>query len=79
MYCGAYSADETRTEDVYIAYNFFSGTSQLALPKLSGGRKWYLQVDTADMDCDYYEEPIPVKNLQKLELSPMSVKILIGK
>lgn len=79
MYCGAYSEDLEHTEDVYIGYNFFSGTSGLALPKLKKGRKWYLVVDSSDMDCDFHDEPLEIKNQQKIELSPLSVCILIGK
>ena len=41
LYCGAYGLREDGSEDdcIYVAYNFHSGLSHLALPKLPGKKK----------------------------------------
>lgn len=77
MYCGSYADEEQTDEFLYTAYNFHNGKKFLALPRLPRGMKWELVMDTA------LEKPFScVKYLEKqdlLEISGMSVRILIGK
>lgn len=44
LYCGEYEkkTDQTPDDYIYIGYNFHSGLSHLALPKLPQNKKWYL-------------------------------------
>jgi len=78
MYHGAY-ADPASEEDVYIGYNFYSGKSILALPKLLNEKKWHLVCDSANMDGGFYEMPLMLESQSKFEMSPQSVCILVGK
>jgi glycogen operon protein len=53
MYCGAYGADAdaakgTHAEDIYVAYNFSSAMTMLAMPEPSKGRQWYLAIDSGN-------------------------------
>ena len=54
MYNGAYSTDERYKEDVYVAYNFYSAASTLALPKLDKDKHWYLVMDTSDDEMPFW-------------------------
>lgn len=78
MYYGAYGADEEK-EDIYVAYNFFSAVSSLALPKLTKKKKWYVVIDSADNENPVHSTPQPVQNQQTLPMKPQSVCVLIGK
>lgn len=75
FYYGEYSSDEKK-ESVYLAYNFYSGDSVLALPKINK-KKWYLVMDTSR------EEPFLSKEQKILgntiTLNPLSICILVGK
>lgn len=77
LYCGAYG--EKGENDIYVAYNFFSGISTLALPQLGKKKKWYVVVNSAEHVTPFYDEPVAYKNQQALTLSPQSIYILIGK
>ena len=46
MYSGEYSSSECK-DSVYVAYNFYSAVSTLALPKLKNKKKWYLVMDSS--------------------------------
>ena len=78
MYCGDYSPDSRKTEDVYIAYNFLSERTALALPKLQMGKSWYLVVDSSDDRMPFLEEPERVEK-QTVEVQPQSICILVGR
>jgi glycogen operon protein len=78
MYCGAYSGGENK-EDIYVAYNFFSAVAELALPKLNRKKKWYLAIDSADMEDPVKRELLPADNQQMISMKPQSVCILVGK
>lgn len=79
MYCGRYSGKKTLAEDVYLAYNFHAGESELALPKLSGRKKWHLLMNTAKGREPFEQVPQRLKNQQKVVLDGQSVAIYIGK
>lgn len=79
LYCGAYAKEDANTDDLYIGFNFFSGISSLALPRLKEHKKWYMAVNSADKKQPFYEEPQIYRNQQLLTLSPQSICILIGK
>lgn len=79
LYCGQYAPKDAENEDVYVGFNFFSGISTLALPKLSGKRKWYMAVNSADRKQPYYKDVVLYKDQHQLTLSPQSICILIGK
>lgn len=80
MYCGAYAVKEDGTEDdyIYIGYNFHSGVSRLALPKLPEKKNWYLVMDTARGREAFLPEE-EKQNSQQLSMSGQSVVILLGK
>jgi pullulanase/glycogen debranching enzyme len=78
MYCGAYSGGENK-EDIYVAFNFFSAVAELALPKLNRKKKWYLAIDSADMEDPVKRELLPADNQQMISMKPQSVCILVGK
>lgn len=78
LYCGAYSTGENR-DDIYVAYNFFSAVTELALPKLSKRKKWYLAIDSADEQTPVKPDPILNENQQLLSMKPQSICVLIGK
>ena len=75
MYCGAYAKEE---EDVYVAYNFYSAVSTLALPKLDKKKKWYLVIDSAN-DSEPVGAPVLAKNQQTVAVQPQSICVLVGK
>lgn len=79
MYSGAYAEDRGHTEDVYVAYNFYSDEASLALPKLAKKRKWHLAVNSADVQEGWLEEPVKCENQQYIEMESQSICILVGK
>ena len=81
MYCGDYAkkADGSYDDFVYVGYNFHSGMTHLALPKLPGRKKWYQVMDTAEIDGAFFAEEICVENQQLLAVAAQSVVVLIGK
>jgi glycogen operon protein len=76
LYCGAYAGEK---EDIYVAYNFYSAMSTLALPKLDGGRRWYLAIDSASDREPVLAEPLLAENQQSISLHPQSICVLTGK
>lgn len=84
MYCGAYAPvksteKDTKADDfIYIGYNFHSGTSRLALPKLPEKMAWYLLMDTARGKEPFLTEEEKQTETQ-IALKGQSVVILIGK
>lgn len=78
MYYGAYGTDEAK-EDIYVAYNFFSAVSPLALPKLEKKKKWYVVIDSAADENPVFGAPQLAQNQQTLSMKPQSVCVLIGK
>ena len=78
MYYGAYSRDEEK-EDIYVAYNFFSAVSTLALPKLEKKKKWYVVIDSAMDENPVMENPVLASNQKTLSMMPQSICILVGK
>ncbi len=77
LYNGAY-ADTDGTEDIYVAYNFYSEETSLALPQINKKRKWYLVMNTA-LEEPWLAEPEKLKRQQYLAAPSQSVCILIGK
>lgn len=78
LYCGAYSQDEAHQEDVYVAYNFSSSATTLALPKIGKHREWYLTIDSFDEKMPYLAEPKPWKE-SMIMLPPQTIRVLTGK
>ena len=78
MYNGAYSTDERYTEDVYVAYNFYSAASTLALPKLEKDKHWYLVLDTSDDKMPFLEKPV-LQEQGIIVLRAQSICVLVGK
>ena len=79
MYCGAYSPDPEKTEDVYVGYNFQSAVSPLALPKLEKGKGWYLAADSSDDERAFREESQKCEDQRKILMNPQSICILVGR
>lgn len=78
LYCGAYSPDEAHQEDVYVAYNFSSSETPLALPKAGKHRCWYLIIDSADEKMPYFEEPLRWDE-DSINVAPQSIRVLMGR
>lgn len=79
MYSGLYAPEGSSTEDVYVAYNFYSDEASLALPMLARRRKWYLAVSSADTDEGWKDEPMLCHDQQHIAMEPQSICILVGK
>lgn len=81
MYCGLYAGDpdapETADDMIYVAYNFHTGKQFLALPQLPKKKKWYRVADTSH-EHGFLQEP-PAIEAAQLEITGMSVQILVGK
>lgn len=75
LYSGAYSPDASKSEDVYVAYNFLAAESRLALPKAEPDKDWYLVMDS-DSGTPYYEEQI-LQEGNVIRLSPQSVRVYV--
>lgn len=78
LYCGAYSQDKAHQEDVYVAYNFSSSATVLALPKLGKHRQWYLTIDSSEEKMPYLTEPKLWEDGSIL-LPPLTIRVLTGK
>lgn len=78
LYCGAYSSDEQKQEDVYVAYNFSSSEARLALPKAGKHREWYLTIDSSDEKMAYLAEP-KLWEEGSIVLPPQTIRVLAGK
>lgn len=78
MYSGAYAPGEERAEDVYVAYNFFSAVSGLALPLPGKGKGWYLVMDSGNEKEPYLKEPL-LQDESRITLSPQSICVLVTK
>jgi glycogen operon protein len=77
MYCGAYAGEDEA--DVYVAYNFYSAVSTLALPKLGNKKQWYLVIDTAREKEPFVGTEEAAESQQTVFLHPQSICVLIGK
>lgn len=78
MYSGAYAPKGASSQDVYVAFNFYSEGTRLALPKLSKKRKWHLVMNTA-LDDSWLKEPEKCANQQYITVETQSICILVGK
>lgn len=81
MYCGSYAKKEDGTGDdfIYVGYNFHTGISHLALPKLPNKMKWYLVMDTSQLQCPFTEKALCLDNQQLFKMKAQSTVVLIGK
>ncbi len=70
--------DDEMHEDLYVAYNFYSEETKLALPQLGRKRTWYLVMNT-DLEEPWLAEPEPLGKHQYLTAPAQSICILIGK
>lgn len=80
MYCGEYAKKEDGTWDdfIYVGYNFHSGLSLLALPKLPGKKQWRLVMDTSRGREAFLPEEEKISGAQ-LSMHGQSVALLLGK
>lgn len=78
LYCGAYASKGTDASDIYIAYNFYSDTVSLALPKLSKEKKWYLMADSSEIET-FLKEPQELEEQKFAQVKPQTICVLIGK
>ena len=79
LYCGEYEkkTDQTPDDYIYIGYNFHSGLSHLALPKLPQNKKWYLLMTTAAENSFLLEKEI-LEDQHLLAIEGQSINIVIG-
>lgn len=80
MYCGAYEeqADGAADDFIYVGYNFHTGVSRLALPKLPEQKRWHLCMDTA-RGIQPFLEKAEEQTAAQIAVRGQSVVILIGK
>ena len=71
MYCG--------DEFLYIGYHFGAGSKNLALPKLPKNKKWYLVMNTSNLEEPFLKEEICLENQQLLQINAQSTVALIAK
>lgn len=76
MYEGEYSQDDCK-DSIYIAYNFYSSSSALALPTLGKKKKWYLHMDSSQKER-FLEKDLLVES-NTILVAPQSICILIGR
>ena len=81
MYCGDYVKKEDGEHDdyVYVGYNFHSGLNHLALPKLPNKKKWYMVMNTLNVESPFLEEEVCLENQQLFEIKAQTTVILVGK
>lgn len=79
LYCGEYEkkTDQTPDDYIYIGYNFHSGLSHLALPKLPQNKKWYLLMNTS-LQESFLQEKEVMEDQHLLAIEGQSISILIG-
>ncbi|MBQ8038564.1 MAG: glycogen operon protein GlgX, partial [Lachnospiraceae bacterium] len=80
MYCGDYAQIEDKSDDyIYVGYNFRACMNRLALPKLPNKKKWYLAMNTTDINAPFAEKEVCLEEQRFFEISAQSCVILIGK
>lgn len=81
MYCGDYAkkADGSKDDFVYVGYNFHSGMTHLALPKLPDKKMWHLVMDTSEGENAFLKEEVCIENQQLMAVKAQSVVVLVGK
>ncbi len=77
MYCGAYAKESMQENDIYVAYNFLSAVTTLALPKIQG-KQWYLAIDSANEEHPICESVL-CEDQKILIIKPQSICVLVGK
>lgn len=77
MYAGAYEHTGEK-QDIYIALNYQYEASTLALPKLTGQKRWCLIMNTAMDDGAFAKRMIALENQQTIEVPGQSISILLG-
>lgn len=75
FYNGAYESESA--DNVYVAYNYHYEEATLALPKISGNRKWSLVMNTASSDTFSFL-PVELDNQQTISIPSGSISILIS-
>jgi glycogen operon protein len=81
MYCGAYAANPEaaeEAEDVYVAYNFSSAMTSLALPEASGKRRWYMVIDSSNDQTPFLEEPVLCTN-GSIVIKSQTIQVFVSK
>ena len=80
MYCGDYAKKNGESDDyIYVGYNFRTCGERLALPKLPNKKKWYLVMNTTEINAPFIEEEVCLENQQFFEIAAQTTVILVGK
>ena len=79
LYAGDYAkkTGEHKAENVYIAYNFHYHDVELALPAVSGHRRWYFVMNTAAEESFSFQ-PVELKDQQRVWIPGSSVSIYVS-
>jgi glycogen operon protein len=80
MYCGAYDADaaEADVEDVFVAYNFTSAATSLALPEAPRERQWYPVIDSSN-DAQPFVGDAEAYTKNRIIVKSQSILVLVSK
>jgi glycogen operon protein len=76
MYCGAYESDDA--EDIYVAYNFSSAATTIAMPEAPRGRSWFLAIDSGN-EAKPFVESEEAFNLSRVMVRPDTVLVFVSK
>jgi glycogen operon protein len=76
MYCGAYEAEDA--EDIYVAYNFSSAATTIAMPEAPRERKWFLAIDSGNEAKPFVESEEPF-DLSRVMVRPDTILVFVSK
>lgn len=84
MYCGDYGkcADGTPDAHFFVAYNTYGEPREMGLPKLPGGLKWHVAIDSGAAAVNGYYEPgqeILLAGQKQCMVPARTILVLIGK
>jgi glycogen operon protein len=79
MYCGAYDAGESEdAEDIFVAYNFTSAATSLALPEAPRGRQWYPAIDSSN-DAEPFVAEAEAYTANRIVVKSQAILVLVSK
>jgi glycogen operon protein len=82
MYCGDYEKDDdqdaSQVQDIYVAYNFSSAATTLALPEAPGGRQWFPVIDTSCEAQPFVKDP-EAYTQNRILVKSQAILVLVSK
>ncbi len=75
LYNGAYAQEN---EEVFVCYNFYYNSVNMALPLLAPGKRWRLCFNTSEFNSDSDFKPKPIHDQQSIIVPGSSISVLVG-